>query len=258
MNKLKDLNVNYCHEYASYQRLLEEYESELKKYQSVLSWNQRANYYIAQSDPYKYFNDGGTGCGPYYLKNIPPMPSPPALMEHPSDVDVYKYYKVEKFVKGWMLNVSPNWKGMTITREQINFFKSVIDIFYENCNRFIRMDWVLENGHGRDHLHAHIVFLLNTKKPGYMTPIKKGKILTEFRNCWNRLAKELDSDWTIDDEWIDPVDLCKNRCALNTCLLTTPEMLQDKLDYLVEDLKPESHKNDSHHLCPLRGSRGYD
>ena len=187
------------------------------------------------------------------------VPMEPEFKMPPSDINLYEYYNVEKFTKSWMLNVSPNWKGVLITREMLNFFVAVIESFYGNCDRFTKMDYVLENGHGRDHLHAHIVFELNTKKPGYMTPIKKGKILTEFRNCWNRLAKDNPSmdNLTIDDEWIDPVDLCKSRCALNTCLLTSPEMLKDKLDYLVEDLKPESHKNDLHHLCPLKGSRGY-
>jgi hypothetical protein len=170
------------------------------------------------------------------------------------------YYGVEKFNTAWMLNVSPNWKGCVITRDMINFFIAVIELFFDNCNRFTKMSYVLENGHGKDHLHAHIVFTLNTKKPGYMTSIKKGNILQEWRNCWNRLAKDNPSmdDLTIDDEWIDCVDLCKSRHALQTCLITNKEMLEDKLNYLIEDLKPELHKNDVHHLCPVKGSKGYE
>ena len=76
------------------------------------------------------------------------------------------YYGVQKFNESWMLNVSPNWKGVDITRDMINFFIAVIELFFDNCNRFTKMSWVLENGHGKDHLHAHIVFTLNTKKPG--------------------------------------------------------------------------------------------
>lgn len=170
------------------------------------------------------------------------------------------YYGVTKFNECWTLNVSPAWKGCVITRDMINFFIGVIETFYENCDRFTKMSYVLENGHGKDHLHAHIVFTLNTKKPGFMTPIRKGNILQEWRNCWNRLAKENPSmdSLTIDDEWIDCVDLCKSKHALQTCLLTNEGMLKDKLDYLVEDLKPISHKNDTHHLCPVKGSKGYE
>ena len=181
------------------------------------------------------------------------------------------YYGVEKFNESWMLNVSPNWKGCVITRDMINFFIAVIELFFENCNRFTKMSYVLENGHGKEHLHAHIVFTLNTKKPGYMTSIKKGNILQEFRNCWNRLMKDNPSmeSLTRDDEWFDPegsycskrkkqIGLVDERCALQTCLITKQEMLKDKLDYLIEDLKPESHKNDVHHLCPVKGSKGYE
>jgi hypothetical protein len=181
------------------------------------------------------------------------------------------YYGVVKFNECWMLNVSPNWKGCLITRDMVNFFIGVIEGFYENADRFTKMRYVLENGHGKDHLHAHIVFTLNTKKPGFMTPIRKGNILQEFRNVWNRLVKDNPSmnNLTIDDEWLDPegtycpkrkkkIGLIDERCALNTCLLTNEGMLKDKLDYLVEDLKPPSHQNDIHPLCPVVGSKGYE
>jgi hypothetical protein len=94
-----------------------------------------------------------------------------------------------------------------------------------------------------------------------MTAIKKGNILNEFRNCWNRLAKSTEVDCTIDDEFIDVEGLLKSKVALNTCLLTSKEMYKDKIDYLTEELKPESHKNDSHPICPvkgnLKGCKGY-
>ena len=74
---------------------------------------------------------------------------------------------------------------------------------------------------------------------------------------------------TIDDEWIDPegyycqkrkkmIGLIDERCALNTCLLTTLGMYRDKIDYLDEEKKPTSHKNDEHPICPVKGSKGYD
>lgn len=186
-----------------------------------------------------------------YWYNETRYPEKFRLMEHLDKMDkkkLFNFYDLKEFNPGWMLNISPNWKGVQINCEMIDFFIDVILKFYENCNRFINMKYVLENGHGKDHLHAHIVFTLNTKKPGYMTPIKKGHILTEFRNCWNRLAKERQLDW---------VDLVNARCALNTCLLTKECMYRDKLDYLCEELKPESHKNDEHQLCPIKGSNGF-
>lgn len=258
MNQLKDLQSRYKHEYESYEHALESYEKKKEYYNEVLDWNRMCAYYAGLKNPYEYYEAGGRET--LALKTMPPIPFEPKQMIHPDDIDLYDYYNVEPFQKSWMLNISPNWKGCVITRDMINFFIAVIDSFYSNCNRFIKMKYVLENGHGKDHLHAHIVFTLNTKKPGYMTSIKKGNILQEWRNCWNRLGKDNPSmdDLTIDDEWIDIVGLCKSKHALNTCLLTNKEMLQDKLDYLVEELKPESHKNDVHHLCPVVGSKGYE
>jgi hypothetical protein len=187
-------------------------------------------------------------------------------MEDPATIDLYDYYDEEKFDKAWMLNVSPDWKGCVITREMTDFFRGVIEEFYHNCDRFTKCKYVLENGHGKEHLHAHIVFTLNTKKPGYMTSIKKGNILQEFRNVWNRLATDNESLSGLyidgEDYYLDVVglvggkDFPKRRNALNTCLITTMGMYKDKIDYLDEELKPTSHKNDKHPLCPLTGYIG--
>jgi hypothetical protein len=250
MNQLKELEYRYKLEYETYLNEMDRYTELLLKYNETLEWNRMVAYYAKHENPYEYYEKGGTKCLALYP--MPSIPLEPEFKLHPSDINLYEYYNIKKFTKSWMLNVSPNWKGCVITREMLNFFIAVIETFYDNCDRFTKMSYVLENGHGKDHLHAHIVFELNTKKPGYMTPIKKGKILTEFRNCWNRLIKDNSSmnNLTIDDEWLDPegtyctkrkrkIGLVDERCALNTCLLTSPEMLQDKLDYLVEELKPE-------------------
>ena len=237
MSQEKKLIARYKLEYDAYLNELDEYKKLKVQYNETLDWNRMVGHYANHNDPYAYYKLRGTESKACALRKLPTVPMEPEFKMPPSDINLYEYYNVEKFTKSWMLNVSPNWKGVLITREMLNFFVAVIESFYGNCDRFTKMDYVLENGHGRDHLHAHIVFELNTKKPGYMTPIKKGKILTEFRNCWNRLAKDNPSmdNLCIDGEeyLLDPVDLCKSRCALNTCLLTSPEMLKDKLDYNV-------------------------
>jgi hypothetical protein len=253
MSKQKNrLRFDYEREYDSYLSDMIKYKEQVEEYDAAVSFNKKFDRIHAnETCPYEKFNKSGG-----FRKVIPKVMVQPSYMEEASEVDLYEYYGIEEFHTSWMLNISPNWKGATINHSMIEFFKQVINTFFKNCNRFTKVNYVLENGHGVDHLHAHLVFVLNTKKPGYMTPIKNGKILTEWRNCWNRLAKSIEVDVTIDDEYIDSVDLCKARCAVNTCLLNNKEMYQDKLDYLCEDLKPESHKNDSHPLCPLRGYKG--
>lgn len=264
MSQKKILYNRYTGEYEYYMMIRDEYMVKLHEYNDAITHNKNVDKWDKWAT--KQWLEGNDialyEIPPLYTKwkKIPPIPLKPQEMEHPDEVDLYNYYKIEKFTTSWMLNVSPNWKGCTIDKHMIEFFIGVIDLFFENCSRFTKMSYVLENGHGKDHLHAHIVFTLNTRKPGYMTSIRKGNILNEWRNCWNRLARDNASleHLTVDDEWIDVVDLCKARVALSTTLITTPEILQDKLDYLCEELKPESHKNDPHPLVPVKGSKGYE
>lgn len=269
MNQERDLTDRYRWEYERYETQMEAYKERQNANRQVWAHNKAVDDWnkVLKEDMSRLYERPDLQC----KKNLMDELELPSYMEHPDKVDLYDYYDEEKFTKAWMLNVSPNWKGVVITREMIEFFEGVINEFYENCNRFTKMKYVLENGHGKDHLHAHIVFTLNTKKPGYMTSIKKGNILNEFRNVWNRLIKDNASleDLTIDDEWLDPegyyctkrkkqIGLIDERCALNTCLLTSKGMYKDKIDYLKEELKPTSHKNDEHPLCPVKGSKGYD
>lgn len=275
MNQDKQLKDQYRWEYERYTTALDQYKAKVAEYNDVIrhnetvdQWQQLEN---STGNYYARYEAFPAGKAPAHKKVVPSIPCKPEWMDPPDEIDVYEYYNVEKFTKSWMLNISPNWKGVEISREMINFFVEVIELFYSNCNRFTKMKYVLENGHGRDHLHAHIVFTLNTKKPGYMTPIKKGNILNEFRNCWNRLIKDNSNmeHMKLNGKWFDPegyycnkkkkwIGLIDERCALNTCLLTSHEMLRDKLDYLYEELKPASHQNDQHPLCPVKGSKGYD
>ena len=266
MNQKKVLYEKYTSEYEYYLMRMDEYMVKLQDYNNTIVHNlhcERWQEWVEKQ--LEAGNENALYDIPVEFvsvaKKIPPIPCKPDEMEHPDEVDLYHYYKIEKFTTSWMLNVSPNWKGCAIDRHMVEFFIGVIELFFDNCKRFIKMKYVLENGHGKDHLHAHIVFTLNTNKPGYMTSIRKGNILNEWRNCWNRLAKDNESLNHLmiagEEYYLDPVDLCKPRVALQTCLITTPEMLKDKLDYLCEELKPESHKNDPHPITPVKGSKGY-
>lgn len=207
---------------------------------------------MPKTDPYKLAKEYQR----LYLESLDLKPEhrlPPMPMDDTLDDYLYDFFNVKPFTTCWMLNVSPNWRGKTITLTMIAHFVAVIEAFYGNCNRFTKYSFVLENGHDEDHLHAHIVFELNKDKlAGTMTSIRKSKILNEFRNCWNRIAKEGNHDSYVN---LLPKG---NNGSLQTCLLTNETMLKDKLDYLVEDLKPFSHQNDPHPLCPFTGGNWSD
>lgn len=151
------------------------------------------------------------------------------------------YYGQEKFNECWMLNISPDWKGKTIDRHMFKQFCKVMDLFHSNTRRFLSMDYVLECGGEGNFLHCHAVFKLNLKKPGNIKSLRKGNFLKEFRSCWDRCDPRYKG-------------LVKNRVALQTTFITNEEMLKDKIDYLTEELKPESHKNAVHEFFPHRFS----
>jgi hypothetical protein len=146
-----------------------------------------------------------------------------------------EYFNITKFENCWMLNISPDWKG-NICLDNIKHFKEVIRLFYKNTRRFSYVKYVLECGGEGNFLHCHSVFKLNPDKLGNMKSCYKGNFLKEFRSCWDRLGYK---------------GKVKNRYALQTTLITNKEMLQDKLDYLIEELKPESHKNAVHSILPF-------
>lgn len=157
--------------------------------------------------------------------------------------DLYAYYKIRPFNPHWMLNISPAWKGQSCeqrnkngvaTAKRVKFISEVMELFYDDARRFSRVKYVIEGGKEADFLHVHAVFELNAKKPNNILHMKKGNFLKSFRTIWNRHASEVCPEWE---------GLVGSKHALQTTYITSEEMLQDKLDYLVEDLKPISHKN---------------
>lgn len=172
-------------------------------------------------------------------------------MKHPDDMsksDLNEYYGIVPFNRCIMLNISPNWKGKLQPEDLkwINkFIQAVMSNFYKNCNRFTKMKYVIECGSEGDFVHIHSVFELNPAMAKSNTAcIRKGNLLGEFRKIWDRIAK-------LDEDSIGFVGYVKGKFALQTTLINNREILSDKLDYLIEDLKPISHKNALHALYPI-------
>ncbi len=158
-----------------------------------------------------------------------------------TDEMIADYYKIKPFKPYWMLNISPNWKGEKCrlsvdTARRIKFISEVMELFYDDAKRFSKVKYVIEGGKEGDFLHVHAVFELNAKKPNNILHMKKGNFLKSFRTIWNRHASEVCPKWE---------GHVGSKHALQTTYITSQEMLQDKLDYLVEDLKPISHQNSS-------------
>lgn len=178
----------------------------------------------------------------------PSIPSKWVKMEHYDNLDntqILRYYGLEPFNRCIMINISPNWKGKcSVVEEKCRgkFIKLVMQKFYENCNRFNMMKYVIECGKDGDFIHVHSVFELNVVRlKSTMSSIRKGNLLRDLRVLWNKTSIELECEYE---------GLIDKRYALQSTLINTREILKDKLDYLIEENKPESHRNAEHPLYP--------
>lgn len=173
---------------------------------------------------------------------------------------IYEYLEKEPFRRCIMINISPNWKlvndvpGVDYSgrnQKMRDFIYRVCEMYLSSCLRYTRWKYVLECGSEGNFIHAHIVAEINKDHyKSVMAHIKKGNVNAELRKCWNReLRKELPPGGALEDHsWFNGL---KGKWGVKTILLNNAEILKDKLNYLHEELKPESHKNASHPLYPL-------
>lgn len=153
------------------------------------------------------------------------------------------YLGIEPFNDSLMLNISPKWsEGVEGVPEatKISLLKIVIKKFITDSGRFSRNKFVIECGKSGDHIHAHCVLELNPElKKSNKTWISKHNHIRDFRNIWKKMAVDLESNECVASKY-----------AIQSVLIKNRTMLQDKLDYLVEELKPLSHKNADHPHLP--------
>lgn len=150
---------------------------------------------------------------------------------------IAKYMGVKPFVTSVMINISPNWKGKfgedkLTDKLMTKKFSQVIDYYLKSSNRYGRWKYVLENGSEGNFLHAHIVAEFNPKcVKSVETHIGKGNHAGELRKAWDKIFPE------------GYVGLLKGKFAVHRVILRNENLLNDKLNYLTEELKPEGHKN---------------
>ncbi len=159
---------------------------------------------------------------------------------------VYKKFlqwkKIPPFIPFMTLNISPNWSRMNGKPEswKQDMLVELIERFAKQNDRFRQCDYVLECGSNGDHLHAHLVLLLNPKfEKTTITQQRKGNLARSVRKLWKDIC-----DKHLEGSHLEVMGgILEGKFALQFSLLRKPEFLEDKLAYLVEELKPEDHKN---------------
>jgi uncharacterized coiled-coil protein SlyX len=162
-----------------------------------------------------------------------------------SDKELYEFFGKQEFHDCLMINISPKWvEGVEGLSEggRIKFLKLVIEKFITSGSRFTRYKFVIECGKDGNHIHAHCVMMLNPElNKSNKTWISKGNVSRDLRAVWNKLSR---------DAQLLQEDCLKSKFAIQTILIKNERMLQDKLDYLIEELKPLSHQNLPHPQLP--------
>ena len=154
--------------------------------------------------------------------------------------EIYSYLGREvpiPFNPSVMINISPNWKGKfgqdkLTDKLMIKKFIIVVEKYLKASNRYSKYKWNLECGGEGNHLHAHIVAEI---RPGsyksVITHLNKGNHSNELRKIWDQTFPE------------GYQRVLKGKYSIQRILLRNEELLKDKLNYLIEELKPEGHKN---------------
>jgi CxxC motif-containing protein len=176
--------------------------------------------------------------------------------------EIYEFFNEKPFRDCFMYNISPKWNGgiggvtgVDLQEIQIKALETAITLFYKDQDRFTKMKYVIECGKDGGHIHAHCVMELNPElKRSNEGWRRKGRDLQEFRNIWDKLMSETDNYGDVS-----PVKVGKQwkNFALQCNVIRNKRVLQDKLDYLIEEKKPFSHQNAEHPLCPKLFNDGF-
>lgn len=147
---------------------------------------------------------------------------------------------ITPFYPSVMINISPNWKGRFSNYKgtplqdafDVKHFKYVIEKYLNSNNRYSKWKYCLECGSEGNFLHAHIVAEINPKTyKSVITHINKGNHAVELRKAWNATQVE------------GIGGLLKGKYAIQRVMIRNREILNDKLNYLIEKNKPEGHQN---------------
>lgn len=169
--------------------------------------------------------------------------------KHYWDKRLCDYMNVIPFTPSVMINISPGWKGMKgmYHKYMIFLLEETIKRYLSASNRYDYYSYVIECGGDSDHIHAHLVAHINGDiGKSVMTHINKGNHTVEIRKIFQKIYKEKSN--LIKPKGMSEV--LKGKYAIQRIILRNETLVEDKLSYLIEEKKPDGHKNGKHPICP--------
>lgn len=144
--------------------------------------------------------------------------------------NVYEYLDIKPFTASVMINISPDWAVLEKRTQssKANILKGILDKYLSE-GWYQKWAYVIENGSKGDHIHAHCVCELNRERlKSSETHLAKGNHSQQLKKYANKLK--------------GCQGLIKG-VSVQKCMLRNETLVKDKLDYLIEEKKPEGHKN---------------
>lgn len=145
---------------------------------------------------------------------------------------IENHFHIPPMTPNIMINISPDWKGQEITSEMIIAFQECIEQYASEMEgqRYSKLTYILESGKEGNHLHAHCVFSINPQQlnsvlNGKNSHIKKGKHIRQINTWWKKGV------------------FGGIKLNIQSVILRTELLIEDKIKYLDPDNKPMGHEN---------------
>lgn len=148
------------------------------------------------------------------------------------DSFLFKYYDIKPFEPWVMLNISPNWAGKKISRSAVYKLKTTFESYLKE-EWYSEWYYVLEAGGNGDHLHLHALCKMNKDKQ-----IKS--VRSHVSKHWKRQIQKHARD---TDGGFGGLIKLPGMQSIVIQGDQGEQILNDKMDYLVEEKKPIGHKN---------------
>lgn len=160
---------------------------------------------------------------------------------------ILKHLGRTKFKKSVMLNISPHWPEECKTylidgEDRLQYIYILRGLLKKLMDQLLNLKWftdyeyVIETGKRGNHPHVHAVAEVNEALHKQFNTWIKSNWTKSVNEIWKKVIRG-----STLEEAVGSAMKGSKCCQRN--IINCPIMLQDKKDYLREELKPEDHKN---------------
>jgi hypothetical protein len=152
--------------------------------------------------------------------------------------ELLKLLGIQEFKPFIYLTISPGWKetgNLENSEARGNMLNGFIQGWITISDRWSKVDWVIEDGSQGNHIHSHIVLQINDEmRKSVETSYYKGNISSSIKKMWAKDVVMIKNELN---------HVLEGKFSIKGNILRKKEQLEDKMNYLEEELKPLDHRN---------------